>query len=460
MRLQRRGELLGIYAAVSIKVEELHHLLHAFDRPEHAVGPLAEPVPDRPAEELHEDGQHGPPRVLRWDAVGVSLAVCLKHLVLLQHPGVAAHRVQRALHGLFAADGHGRVVWAQAHAGVHLEGRGRLLRGAALGDVPPGPAGGPHGVAEHGEGHGHHNHGRGVGALLLEVAVGDALCVFLVAAHGARVDDRSVALEAVAHGRGNLLCHGRLLELHTHGGEHLVGGQLVEHGRLELAHRSVDRLYHPHKLGVRLVVCGVFEDHGDLHGIHRRCRPGKVDERRNLRVHPCLDYRGVAHSMHLMDHFVIMASYNDREEAHVGHLDVFLQVLVGQGDDLVKLWVGAQQLSDHHGRSVARRYHGLCSPTEGTVAVDGLELASTDAEAGEGHLASTCHAVGAGQQARVVHGQRGLEVWHVRVQPLALELPGALDQLRVRDILLVVPEADIVNWDLVENSHHATPCIQ
>jgi len=194
--------------------------------------------------------------------------------------------------------------------------------------------------------------------------------------------------------------------------------------------------------------------------VARTLWPDKVDDGGVTRVTAGLDHRTTACSVRLVDQVVVVAANDDGEEARLGQGQVLLEVLMGEGDDLVDLRVRGAQLLAERERGLARWDHLLGSATKGAFSVHRLELAPADAETDQRDCAGVRCAIVADQLVQMEGREPGLEVGHVRIEPDAPELLYPLQKLLLRYVALVVPEADYVHRNEIEQLHHASPGVQ
>mmetsp|Transcript_31890 Transcript_31890/g.91905 ORF Transcript_31890/g.91905 Transcript_31890/m.91905 type:complete len:308 (+) Transcript_31890:619-1542(+) len=304
------------------------------------------------------------------------------------------------------------------------------LRPQALVRFPPRRSREGDAFSQHGERHAHDNH-RGVKRTLgLQIAIGDRVGVHLVPSDRARVHHDRLALQHLPDARRDHLGHAHVGAPRVDRRQRLAVRQLVEVGGLQLADGALGLLAHVDEPRIGGVV-----GHGLELDAHPRLRLGiqrgplQVHDGSMSRVHARLDHAAIVAAMHLQHLLVVMATEDDRKNAHLGHLDILGHVLVSERNNLGHARMLAAHGLHRCGDGVQHRDDGSVRMTERFLPVHHLPLAAADAEAQERDLARARRPVFGGELPDEVLGQRGLETRDVRVQPLALKLGDAMCQL-------------------------------
>mmetsp|Transcript_24690 Transcript_24690/g.68855 ORF Transcript_24690/g.68855 Transcript_24690/m.68855 type:complete len:253 (+) Transcript_24690:1180-1938(+) len=148
--------------------------------------------------------------------------------------------------------------------------------------------------------------------------------------------------------------------------------------------------------------------------------------------------------------FVVVAAEDHREEARLRERDVVHEFLVRQRYDALDLRMRRPNLLGVCLRDLQSRPDRRSGPTESATPIrSGLR----DVEAKQCDLHATC------QFDDVVLREVEVKIAHIRVDPRSFELRDAALQREVRNVRLVVPEADRVHRDGVHAGDHASSVV-
>mmetsp|Transcript_30957 Transcript_30957/g.100829 ORF Transcript_30957/g.100829 Transcript_30957/m.100829 type:complete len:502 (-) Transcript_30957:218-1723(-) len=380
------------------------------------------------------------------------------HIRVHEHV-VDALRVER-----LARDGsHGDVVLRNLHAFVCVEGGGVLL-------VRPCLAALFDGVRKDAARDFDDDVGRRERAFGTELCIRDeTVVVDAISSNASRVDDARIRFDDVSHGCSDQSSHRRGLAPHTHARELLLALDEGERRTLELFGGCEPLVNDGGELlvwavrewvlarGLALLWFGVNHRHelvrdGWRSAARRALGPHQINHCQIARVFASLDHQSAI--VRLLEHGMVVATYDDRKDALLGHGDVLRHVLMREGDYGVEPRIRSPNLRHNRIECRHRRHNLLRVPVEGSVSVERCKLASPDVEPNQSHPPPAL------ELQNLVPRELRLERGHVRVEPRPLKLLDALAQRRVRHVTFMVAEAHRFDWDFVQDVHHPLPMVE